>query len=56
MPHAHLERERVIGYIPRSLPMNMTMCRTVGSGRLSTLMNVPPPASAKPGIVPGLIP
>src|SRR5580700_3348573 len=43
-------------YIPRSLRMNVTICRTVCSGRLSTLMNLPPPASAKPGIAPGLIP
>src|SRR6266852_543841 len=43
-------------YIPRSLFMNTVMCRTVSSGSPSTLMNFPPPAWAKPGIVPGLMP
>jgi hypothetical protein len=42
--------------MPRSLSMNLTMFRTVPSGRPCTLMNFPPPASAKPGIAPAWIP
>jgi hypothetical protein len=40
----------------RSLPMNVTMFCTVRSGSPCTPMNFPPPASAKPGIVPAWIP
>jgi hypothetical protein len=40
----------------RSLPMDVTMFCTVRSGSPCTLMNFPPPASAKPGMVPARIP
>ena len=55
MPHAHLERQRVILVHPAQLVHEQAMFRTVWPGRSATLMNLPPPASAKPGIVPGLI-
>ena len=56
VPYAHLERQRVLRVHARSLLMNVTMFRTVRSGRPVTLMNIPPLASAKLGIVPAWIP
>ena len=55
VPYAHLERQRVLRVHARGLPMTVTMFRTVRPGRPVALMNIPPPASAKPGIVPAWI-
>jgi hypothetical protein len=56
MPHAHFECEGVIVVHSAQLFHERHHVRHRVAGMPSTLMNFPLPASAKPGIVPGLIP
>ena len=53
---AHLERQRVILVHSAQLVHEHGHVPDRMAGRSVTLMNLPPPVSAKPGIVPGLIP
>ena len=56
VPYAHLERQRVLLVHAAQLVHEGALFCTVRSGSPCTLMNFPPPASAKPGTAPAWIP
>ena len=56
VPYAHLERQRVLRVHAAQFAHERDHVLHGTVGQPCTLMNVPPPASAKPGIVPVWIP